>query len=674
MDHLSSSPDSPDMQPPSRCLLAVSSQDSLNFSQISVDFIQPSPTSNLPSVVSVQESPVPTLQPLQSSLFPHGLPALGQISSRDVHRDSDSLHNSLDSNCNRPDSLRSEPLCSSNDGDDISGLEVLQHQGSQEQRLSCPPAENSPGECLELPSPNQQEQKQLHQRLSWSSSLNAKAREFVPKNIPAPSVPLATPAVTPPSIHSPVPPPLRMPHGPSPGGLPMLPPPSPIARTPPQLGMFPPSGIGPPPPPIPGCVTNPMQMLGPHPGLLNMQLQRPSQPSILPPTFMIPSPPFGVAVHPLSSHMLDSHVTQPFGVNVQSVQDGDQPHDLNSGSIPASTAKPVLTEDLKAKIIKQVEFYFSDCNLPTDNYLMKFVRKDPEGFVPISVVAMFRKTRNLVKSNALLATTLRSSEHLVVSDDGKKVRRVHPLLDVDLEDVQSRTVVAENLPEDHSICSMEKLFQSVGNVKMVRICQPEAVNGANQTSAKFIKTDMVVSNKLHALIEYESVEQAERAVSELTDHRNWRSGLHVRLLLRRTFQSKHGHQQVACGRGRKSNDGGDGSGGEEDTIPLLSDAILEKVGVESVDSAERFEGFVGNDNVYSEKDGGLKKGRGRGRGRSKGHGHFHQNGGRSHPLVTPPHANIVANSETKLPPGPRMPDGTRGFSAGRGKLIANTLT
>lgn len=28
----------------------------------------------------------------------------------------------------------------------------------------------------------------------------------------------------------------------------------------------------------------------------------------------------------------------------------------------------------------QVEFYFSDQNLPTDNYLMKFVKKDPEGF------------------------------------------------------------------------------------------------------------------------------------------------------------------------------------------------------------------------------------------------------------------------------------------------------
>jgi La-related protein 7 len=60
---------------------------------------------------------------------------------------------------------------------------------------------------------------------------------------------------------------------------------------------------------------------------------------------------------------------------------------------------------------------------------------------------------------------------------------------------QSRTVVAENLPEDHSLESMEQFFGRVGPVKMVRICSPEAANGANSTAAKHPKTDMVVSNK-----------------------------------------------------------------------------------------------------------------------------------------------------------------------------------
>lgn len=43
---------------------------------------------------------------------------------------------------------------------------------------------------------------------------------------------------------------------------------------------------------------------------------------------------------------------------------------------------------------------------------------------------------------------------------------------------------------------MEQLFGKVGTVKMVRICHPEAANGANQTAAKHPKTDMIVSNKV----------------------------------------------------------------------------------------------------------------------------------------------------------------------------------
>lgn len=40
--------------------------------------------------------------------------------------------------------------------------------------------------------------------------------------------------------------------------------------------------------------------------------------------------------------------------------------------------------------------------------------------------------------------------------------------------------------------------------------------------------------QLHALVEYETIDLAEKAVAELTDEHNWRSGLRVRLLLRRT--------------------------------------------------------------------------------------------------------------------------------------------
>ena len=51
------------------------------------------------------------------------------------------------------------------------------------------------------------------------------------------------------------------------------------------------------------------------------------------------------------------------------------------GAKAAPTPKP-LTEEQRAKILTQVEFYFSDANLPTDAFLMKRVRAAPEGWVP----------------------------------------------------------------------------------------------------------------------------------------------------------------------------------------------------------------------------------------------------------------------------------------------------
>ncbi|KAG6549214.1 hypothetical protein Mapa_009200 [Marchantia paleacea] len=427
-----------------------------------------------------------------------------------------------------------------------------------------------------------------------------------------------------------------------------------------------------------GIISPTTSVAGFIPGLIPVALLQQTSPGVLPvhypplvsPTQFDPMPVMVAGMPPVVPSGTPPALV-PESVEAFLVQDSFPPPPQTILSAPP-TVKPMVNEELKAKIVKQVEFYFSDQNLPTDNYLMKFVKKDPEGFVPIPVVASFRKIKNLVKNHGIVAAALRNSTLLVVSEDGKKVRRAQPLPDVDLEEVQSRTVVAENLPEDHSIESVEQLFGSVGNVKMVRICQPEAANGASQTAAKF-KSDMVVSNKLHALIEFETVEQAEKAVTALTDERNWRSGLRVRLLLRRTFQSKHGYQQAPFQKGRKAS-GGEDSGGEEEDVVGAQDKSGEESGHANDRSEEAPpECLQGNDAGTVDRDGGGKRGRGRGRGGRGGRGrgqHTGVNGSRTHQLGTSPQSSITISSEVvgRPPPGPRMPDGTRGFSMGRGKI------
>uniref|UniRef100_A0A0D6QVC3 HTH La-type RNA-binding domain-containing protein n=1 Tax=Araucaria cunninghamii TaxID=56994 RepID=A0A0D6QVC3_ARACU len=325
-----------------------------------------------------------------------------------------------------------------------------------------------------------------------------------------------------------------------------------------------------------------------------------------------------------------------------------------------SSSKPVLTDELRQRIVKQVEFYFSDANLPTDKYLMKYLKKDPEGFVPIAVVASFRKIKNLVNNNhAWVGASLRTSSQLVVSEDGKKVRRLHPLHEIDIEEMQSRTVVAENLPTDYSIQNLEKLFGSVGNVKMVRVCHPHGYNDSGQVSSRPAKNEMLVSNRLHALVEYETVEQAEKAVAELNDEGNWRSGLRVQLLFKR--MGKYGHQT----KGRKSDK--NDVHGEEDE----ADAGNDKQQKGSAQQSEQHDDFEGDGHHSNERNGG-RRGRGRGRGKSRGRGQYHGNG-RGHSLGTATSSNSTSSEVVvKQPPGPRMPDGTRGFTMGRGRPLSDS--
>ena len=116
----------------------------------------------------------------------------------------------------------------------------------------------------------------------------------------------------------------------------------------------------------------------------------------------------------------------------------------------APTPKP-LTEEQRAKILTQVEFYFSDANLPTDAFLMKRVRADPEGWVPLGVICGFNRVKQLLKKHphTVVADILAEKSTLLIVDDARaKLRRAQPLPDFDLEDVQSRTVVAENFGAD----------------------------------------------------------------------------------------------------------------------------------------------------------------------------------------------------------------------------------
>ncbi|RWW09424.1 hypothetical protein GW17_00027086 [Ensete ventricosum] len=131
------------------------------------------------------------------------------------------------------------------------------------------------------------------------------------------------------------------------------------------------------------------------------------------------------------------------------------------------------SNDVIQKIVKQVSLVqLSDTNLVANDFLMKIMNKDPEGFVPMSVVASWKKIKSLGANHHMLIKALRTSTKLVsslpafsmltpprlmttttasaimfaiehshsalqaLSDDGKKIRRKQLFTERDKEELQ----------------------------------------------------------------------------------------------------------------------------------------------------------------------------------------------------------------------------------------------
>ncbi|KNC53125.1 sjogren syndrome antigen B [Thecamonas trahens ATCC 50062] len=128
------------------------------------------------------------------------------------------------------------------------------------------------------------------------------------------------------------------------------------------------------------------------------------------------------------------------------------------------------TTSAAARARKQIEFYFSDSNLPRDKYLLNLTAQNSDGFVPLEELAKFKRVQQMGLDNEALAAALGESDALVVSDDGKNVRRAQPLpakLDIDERSIYAKGFVRDG--EVTTIESITELFAEHGKVLSVRL-------------------------------------------------------------------------------------------------------------------------------------------------------------------------------------------------------------
>ena len=195
----------------------------------------------------------------------------------------------------------------------------------------------------------------------------------------------------------------------------------------------------------------------------------------------------------------------------------------------ASGAVEIVVEpELRERIMKQVEWYFSDENLLKDSFLMKHINRNKQGYVSLKLVASLRKVKTLTKDWQAVLVSVKDSSLLALNDEGTKIRRIAPAPKVDYSHV-SRTVIITNYPNsDPTIHDIEKQFGRFGDVTLVRMLHP---GRAIPLDVKPCKEQFPsLGKELCILVEYESEDGAKVAFRKFNNQQNWRDDMKVHLL------------------------------------------------------------------------------------------------------------------------------------------------
>ncbi|KAJ6750493.1 hypothetical protein OIU85_001068 [Salix viminalis] len=86
---------------------------------------------------------------------------------------------------------------------------------------------------------------------------------------------------------------------------------------------------------------------------------------------------------------------------------------------PGTHMLPQEIQTLRASIMQQIEYYFSDENLLNDHYLISLM--DDQGWVPISTIAGFKRVKKMTTDISLILDALQSSGSIEVQ--GEKIRK-----------------------------------------------------------------------------------------------------------------------------------------------------------------------------------------------------------------------------------------------------------
>ena len=131
--------------------------------------------------------------------------------------------------------------------------------------------------------------------------------------------------------------------------------------------------------------------------------------------------------------------------------------------------------DLEQKIIRQVEYYFGDYNLPKDKFLQEEIKKE-DGWVSLDTMLNFQRLKNLTTDKDVIsAALLKSTANLLeVSEDKSKLRRnpekpLPELSDARRQEIIGRSVYIKGFPQDSTLDKLLEFLKAFGKTDNVQM-------------------------------------------------------------------------------------------------------------------------------------------------------------------------------------------------------------
>lgn len=129
---------------------------------------------------------------------------------------------------------------------------------------------------------------------------------------------------------------------------------------------------------------------------------------------------------------------------------------------------------LSDQIVRQIEYYFGDINLPRDKFLQEQIKLE-DGWVPLEIMLKFKRLANLTTDADVIVTALEESKLIEVNDDKKKIRRSPdlplPVMNEERrQELTSRTVYCKGFPrDDTTLDTLLEFFSSHGPVENIQM-------------------------------------------------------------------------------------------------------------------------------------------------------------------------------------------------------------